>query len=43
MFDSFKGRFKKKQIIAERKAKAMERHPASPKMKTTKKVENNGK
>ena len=37
MFDSFQGRFKKKQIIAERKAKAMERHPASPKKTTTKK------
>ena len=36
MFDSFKGRFKKKQIIAERKAKAMQRHPASPKKNNNK-------
>lgn len=43
MFDSFKARFKKKQIIADKKAKAKERHPASTKMKTTKKVEKNGK
>jgi hypothetical protein len=43
MFDSFKGRFKKKQIIADKKAKAKERHPSSPKKTTTKKVEKNGK
>ena len=43
MFDAYRGRAEKKRIIAERKAKAMERHPASPKIKTTKKVENNGK
>jgi hypothetical protein len=38
MFDSFKQRFKKKQIIADKKEKAKQRHPAS-----TKKVDNNGK
>jgi hypothetical protein len=32
----------KKKSIAERKASAMERHPASPK-NTTKKVDKNGK
>jgi hypothetical protein len=33
----------KKKSTAERKAEAMERHPASPKKTTTKKVEKNGK
>ena len=36
-------KFKKKEIIAEKKVKAMQRHPASIDGKTTKKVEKNGK
>jgi hypothetical protein len=35
--------FKKKQIIADKKEKAKQRHPASINGKTTKKVDNNGK
>jgi hypothetical protein len=43
MFNVFKRLAEKKQIIADKKAKAMERHPASINGKTTKKVEKNGK